>query len=404
MRLLLYAFLVPVLAWASSADKFHQRFDLVKNDEGKVTLIKLKRTYSKFSLKPFIEQIKADLITAQEAWQSKGDARMISEINRELKAMGINVQDKDLFGEGKNFRDALYFVPKIPVNDSFAELQKNDFLKEFEKKIQEALTLIDLSVMANLDDSTYFYKKKVIYQVMVWALNEAKKRFSNVPILNLASYVVVKVHDLLVEQRTFHHAVMLGYFETVNEADLKMTKEEVDRAVSSIYENMIQPTDFLGSRAAQADWQAYGFSRFYAQVRSGQARIRLLTSGLGPMTMSHVQRLNYAFSTFKDAAGDKIYHLLNNAHAYSGKPALAFDFQKPEKIKRQRALINLGQLALGFLPLPEFIKTQADSFLDSMTVNQRRTEGALISFFELTDNAQMVRSIYQQTSNPYLLP
>jgi hypothetical protein len=400
---ILCLFLILIQGAFAGPEKFSSRFQLIKNDQGKVTLIKLKRTQEKFSLRPFIEQIKSDLIVAQQAWGSKGEEKMKRDIDSQLKLMGINVQDKNLFGEGQNFKDALYFVPKINVNQSFSSLESGDFLKEFESKIQEALKILDLSIMANLDDPTFFYKKKVIHQVVVWALNEAKKRFSDIPILNLASYVVVKVHDLLLEQRLFNHAMMLGYFENTPEAELGMTKEEVDRAVSSIYENLIAPTDIFGSRRAKEDWLNFGFNQFYIQVRAGQSKIRMMTSGLGPVTLKHLERLNYGFSVFSDTEGDKIYHLLNNLHSYSSKPAIAYDYKKPERIRRQRALVNLGQLALGFLKLPAFIKTQADSFLDSMVVNQRRSEGALISYFELQNNEEMVKALFKQTSNPYIL-
>ena len=56
--------LVSLSAFAreNSVDGFNSRFNLVRNAEGKVTVIKLKRATRFFTIKPFIEQIKNDLL------------------------------------------------------------------------------------------------------------------------------------------------------------------------------------------------------------------------------------------------------------------------------------------------------------------------------------------------------
>ena len=114
--------------------------------------------------------------------------------------------------------------------------------------------------------------------------------------------------------------------------------------------------------------------------------------------------MNFAFGEFSVEGNRKIYNLLANQHMFSNKPALAYDYSNPTKVKRERALLNLAQVALGFIPgIPGFIKSAANSFIDSMHKEQRLLEGALVAHFELTGNGVMVNEVYRQNINPYLV-
>ena len=85
-------------------------------------------------------------------------------------------------------------------------------------------------------------------------------------------------------------------------------------------------------------------------------------------------------------------------------PAALAKRQRMLKVKRERALLNLAQVALGFIPgIPSFIKSAANTFIDSMHKEQRLLEGALVAHFELAGNAPMVNEVYRQNINPYLV-
>lgn len=403
---MIHRFLIAVLiatasvgASAQDSAGFRKRFQLVKNSEGKVIAIRLK-TFSSFSLRPFVDQVKNDLIAEQRRWSSKNAQEMEAQIDAELMSMGLNPYAKEGEENAVAIKDSLMNVPNIPVEASFAEIQRSGLMAEFEAKLQEALIQFDLSAVAHLEDSRFFYRRAVTHAVVSWALEQAKKRFASVPMLNLASFVIVKVHDLLLEQKTFHHNMMLHYFQTMPDGALGMTKEEVDRAVSSIYEYRIQAASYNESNRAARDWGRYGWNIFYVQLRQGNTRQRGLESA---GTLREVNRLNFAFVEYNDGESQKIFHLLMNEHMFSGKPALAFDAAKPEKVKRQRALLNLAQVGLGFLPVvPGWIKSMVETFINSMTVDQGRLEGALVPVFEAQGRTDMVEAIYKQNINPYL--
>lgn len=383
---------------------FNSRFTLVKNNEGKVTAVKLKKATTRFSIMPFIEQIKSDLMDEQQGFVALSEAQKEAEIDGMLFDMGLDPYAKDNGAdEARKIKESLLNIPNINIEAAFKELNQRDFWREFEAKLHEAFLYIDPTVIANLEDPRFFYKKQVTYKVVAWALDQAKKRFSNLPILNIASFVIVRVHDMMMEQRHFHHNMLLHYFEAIPETKLGMTKEELDRTVSSIYEYRIDATDILSSNKAAKDWLNFGVNKFYAQVRSGNTRIRDWQSPFSGVAFEDVKKVNFAFAEATQQGSKRIFHLHLNAHQFSSKPALAYDYSNPKRVKRNRALLNLGGVALGFIQMPGWIKGNIDNFIKSFYVEQVRMEGALIGYFESTGNQAMINRIYAQRANFYIV-
>ncbi len=401
-----FGLLLSLTAFAQdmSIEGFNNRFSLVRNDEGKVTVVKLKKATTKFSIMPFIEQIKQDLKDEQASFNGLTGTDKEAEIDGMLADMGMDPYAKDQGAEeARKIKEALLNIPNINVDAAFTELDQRDFWKEFERRLHEAFLFIDPTVLANLNDARFFYKRQVTYKVVIWALEQAKKHFSNVPILNIASFVIVRVHDMMMEQRHFHHNMLLHYFETIPETKLGMTKEEVDRTVSSIYEYRIDATDFFSSNRANADWLNYGMNNFYTQVRSGNARVRTWEGPLTNVNFQNIKKINFAFADVTQEGARKIYHLHLNGHQFTSKPALAYDYSNPKRVKRNRALLNLGGVALGFIQMPGWLKGNIDNFLKSFYVQQVRMEGALVGYFESTGDTAMINKIYAQRANFYIV-
>jgi hypothetical protein len=401
-----FGLLLSLTAFAQdmSIDGFNNRFSLVRNAEGKVTVVKLKKATTKFSIMPFIEQIKQDLKDEQASFNGLTGTDKEAEIDGMLADMGLDPYAKDQGAEeARKIKEALLNIPNINVDAAFTELDQRDFWLEFQRRLQEAFLFIDPTVLANLNDARFFYKKQVTYKVVIWALEQAKKRFSNVPVLNIASFVIVRVHDMMMEQRHFHHNMLLHYFETIPETKLGMTKEEVDRSVSSIYEYRIDATDIFSSNRANADWLNYGMNNFYTQVRSGNARVRTWEGPFTNVNFQNIKKLNFAFADVTQEGARKIYHLHLNGHQFTSKPALAYDYSNPKRVKRNRALLNLGGVALGFIQMPGWLKGNIDNFLKSFYVEQVRMEGALVGYFESTGDTAMINKIYAQRANFYIV-
>lgn len=383
---------------------FNERFQLERNEENKVTAIKLKKAVTTFTIKPFIEQIKSDLSKEQESFNSLTTSEKEAEIDALMSDLGIDPDEKSNTQEARKVKETLLNLPNINIEEAFAELNRHqEFWKEFQTKLQEAFLFIDPTVLANLEDSRFFYKRNVTYKVVTWALDQAKKRFSTIPVLNIATFVIVRVHDMMLEQRHFHHNMLLHYFETIPESKLGMTKEEVDRAVSSIYEYRIDAANIFESNRAARDWLNYGMNNFYMNVRTGNARMRDWSSPFSTLNFQDIKKLNFAFASVTHEGARKVYHLHNNAHLFSSKPALAYDYSSPNRVKRNRALLNIAGVALGFVQMPTWLKSNVESFIRSFYVNQVRMEGALIGYFESTGDVKMANKIWSQRANFYIV-
>jgi len=384
---------------------FKERFTLVRDAEGKIHLIRLNKVVKTFTLMPFLEQLKTDLLGEQESFNGLYADEKEAEFDEMLFQMGIDPYLKAQSGqeEIQKLKESFLNIKNIDVEKTFKSLAQGDFWKKFERKLNEAFQFIDPTILVNLNDPRFFYKRTVSYEVIRWALEEAKKRFNEVPVLNIASFIIVRVHDMMLEQRHFHHNMLLHYFESLPESKLEMTKEEVDRAISSIFEYRIEVINFLESNRAAADWLNYGVNRFYQMVRSGNSKIRSWESSSAQVDFKEMKKLNFAFIQAKEEGVDKIFHLHHNAHQFSQKPALAFDFSKPDQVKRNRMILNLAGMALGFIKIPSFIKANVDSFLKSFYVSQVRAEGALVGYFESNQNLEMIDRIFSQRSNFYIV-
>lgn len=382
-----------------SMDGFHKRFNIVRDDNGEVTAIKMKFFTQKFSIRPYLMQIKNDLKAEIARMQSQNKSVTENEINALVDEL-IAGSEKSAETEENVYvlKDSLLNLTSINVDESFTEVQKHEVLKKFEFDLKKALKMLDLAIIADPTDARFFYRKNVTYEVVKQAINFAKKKFDSIPVLNLAAFIIVKVHDLVLEQRLFHQNMLLHYLNNF-ETKLGMSESEVNRVFSSIYESRIGVTGYGESNSAAQNWEHYGLDKFYAMVRTGNTRIRNADFGtdtLGP-------KYNFGFIEVKEDGERLVKNLINNKHMFSSKMATAYNYDKPNQVKRFRSLLNLGQVGLGFLPIPGWIKSNVERFVESYYVDQKRTEGALVGFFESTGNTEMFNAILKQNINPYLV-
>jgi tRNA splicing endonuclease len=380
-------------------DGFNKRFKIVKNDQGEVTAVRMK-FLSNFSLKPYLVQIKNDLKEEIARMQSKGKSVTDAELDALVDELIAGSDKSDEARENAYVvRDSLINLPNIDVDNSFKEVMKHDVLKRFEFDLRDALKMLDLRIVADPTDARYFYRKTVTYEVVSRALKFAKKRLGSVPVLNLATFIIVKVHDLVVEQRQFHQNMLLHYLEKF-ESKLGMSASDVNKVFSSIYESRIGVTGYLESNRAAASWDKYGIDKFFASVRAGNNKIRQATQ-YG--TMSRSDKLNFSFIDATVDGKKVILNLVNNQHMFSGNMGIAYHYEQPNRVKRFISLLNLGQVGLGFLPIPGWIKSAAESFAESFYIKQKTAEGALVGHFESTGNSEMMDAIVRQNINPYLV-
>lgn len=393
--LYILAFSISAMA-ADNFDGYNKRFKLVRDDSQNITYVKMNMLNQRISFMPYLLQIRDDIKKEIQRMQSESFNSELDMMLEELKANSDKSEQLDetvwaLRGSIKNLKD-------VDIDHFFKAAQTKNVLSFFQTELQKAFDKYSLAVIASTEDPRYFYKRNVTYEIVKRALDFAKKQFSDIPLLNLASMVIVKVHDLVLEQRLFHQNMLLHYLQNAKVEDLGLTVDEADRIFSSIYESRIAVINYRESNEAASNWTRYGLNKFYETLRTANNRVRREMS-----TLKEVNRLNFAFVQVKEDGQKLIKNIVHNKHSFSQDMSIAYYVEQPDKVRRFRSLLNLGQVGLGFITLPGWLKSQVNSFVDSYYVEQKRLEGALIGHFEMSGNMVMARQIKEQLINPYII-
>jgi hypothetical protein len=190
----------------------------------------------------------------------------------------IGYGDEKSNGQAQIIVDSLKRIENVDFDAVFSDPEFKNVMTEFEWKLSDALEKLDPTVLAHVQDMDFFYQKRVTYQVLTWALNFAKKRLSQIPILNTASYVLVRVEELVRQRRLYHQNMLLHYIEQNSAEELGITHMEANHIMSSIYESRIPWFAFWESRAAQANWDKFGVNKFFTPIRLNNNRFRRMSS------------------------------------------------------------------------------------------------------------------------------
>ncbi|GAB4419984.1 MAG: hypothetical protein OHK0056_30330 [Bacteriovoracaceae bacterium] len=374
-------------------ESFNKRFQVVKQD-GKAIMIKDRSLKFTFSITPYLSMIKSWIEQEQLRMDSKAD--YTAEIAAMLEA---DQMEKGAYSNEQVpiVVEALKSLKGLDTNLIFNDPEFLSFFKKFELDLNDALSKLDPFVVAHLDDSKFFYTKRLTYQVVTMALNMAKKQFSQVALLNTASFILVEVERMIREKRLFHQNMLLHYLENIPEAELGLTHSEANRAFSSIYESRIQWFAFWESRAARDNWEKFGTEKFYASIRTANSRLRQFQTTYDSVG----ERLNYAFQKVQIDGEEAIINLYDSQDMFNSSPAISMYTNNVGKIARKRALLQLAQLGMSFVSLPSWIKSPVESYLKSHYQNQRLTEGALYAYFETQNDQQGMDSVKMIYQNPF---
>ena len=200
VRWLIVAGMLLSFSCFAQLNGFKKHFKLEKNSSGDVTYVQMNMV-SSFSLRPYLEQVKEDLKSEIRRMQQKGYDAEIEAFIEELEESSDKSQEsqESIWA----VRDSLKNLKNIKVDEVFTQVESRGVLGKFEEELKKALKVLDLRVIASTEDPRYFFKRNVTYEVVTRALNFAKERFDNIPVLNLVSTIIVQVHEQVLEQRLF---------------------------------------------------------------------------------------------------------------------------------------------------------------------------------------------------------
>ena len=389
-------------AQAKSADAFFKRFQVLRTPEGKLIGIRDRTLSVKFSVAPYVKLIRSQLMKEQSLMSPTRLAN--GQYDSEIKSVIEEGFDQDFSGNqdqlDENVKvvvDSLKQLTVLNIEAVFTNDVFKDVVEQFQGKMTDAILLLDPTMIANVNDPTFFYKKNVTYKVVDWALDFARKRLSNIPLLNTASYVVVQVEKLITERRQFHQNMLLHYLENFKEEELGLTHEEVNLIWSSIYESRIQWYAFWESNNAKNSWDKYGINHFYTNYRAASTTLLNAQSIYSEVS----ERSNFSFQKVTYKNEKVIVNLFDKESMFQNRPALAYNYDRPTQVARKRVILTLAQLGLSFVPMSAIIKDNVGTFIKSFYQQQKITEGALYGYFESNGDTNGQKQIHAQYLNPF---
>ncbi len=390
------------VAQAKSAEAFFKRFQVVRAQDGKLIGIRDRTLPVKFSVEPYVNLIRSQL-TQEQSLMSKENLQS-GQYDSEVRNLLSEDMDQDLTGQQAQFDqnvqvvvDSLKKLAVLNVDFVFSHDIFKDVVNRYQVKMNDAIMLLDPTMIANVSDSSYFYKKNVTYKAVTWGLDFARKRMSNIPMLSTVSYVIVQVERLITQRRQFHQNMLLHYLENFKEEELGLTHEEVNLIWSSIYESRIQWYAFWESNAAKGNWAKYGINNFFLNYRMGSSNLKNAQSIYSEVS----DRMNFAFQKVTYNNEKVVVNLFDKEGMFQNRPAVAYNYDRPTQVVRKRLLLNLAELGLSFVPMSPNFKDYISSFIKSYYEQQRITEGALYGFFESNADSKGAAQVSAQYLNPF---
>lgn len=362
----------------ASLERFQSRFEMVRQD-GNLVAVRDRSIKLNFSIMTYLKYIKEELIKEQSLMNGVDSdyesnlENLFSDMD-ELQAIDSATGDKKV----KHIVNSMTSLSKMDFEAIFSNPAFVEVFTAMEGKLKDTLFYIDPALVAKPDNASFYYKRNVTYKIVSWALNYASKKLSSIPLLNTASYAITQIEKMMSTRRMYQQNLLLYYLETYSHEELGLTKEEADRVFSSIYESRIDWIAFWESADAKLDWLNWGGNKFYQNFRTATNRLRNFKDqyeGMG-------ERLNFSFQevTFK---GERvIVNLVDAQNMLDSRPAIAYSFDNPKKIMRQRAVLTLARLGLSFVTLPAIVKDYMHDYIKSYYEKQQITEGTLLGYFE----------------------
>ncbi len=376
---------LPVLSFAASnPSSFDKRFVITRQD-GKIVEIKDRFLSGGFKISPLLKYYKG-LLSSEQARMAFSP----HDYRQNLAATYGGEAPEDLV-------ESLESLQGVDFEKVFTHPQFQKLMGQYEARINQELDKIGLVTLAAPNSPKWFYKRQAMYEITMSFLKLAKSQLGEVPVLNTAMFILKEAERMIRERRSFHQNMLMHYLQNFKPAELGMSEQEVALTLSSMYESRITWYAFWEANAAAQDWTGYGSKKFGAAMAQASARM-----AQHQMDFDSVgARLNFAFQEGVQKGKKVIINLFDKKNMLSSKQSIAFYYDQPKLVARQRTLLQLGQLGLSFVSLPQFAKDMANNYFKSMYDNQRLTEGALVGYFESRGNNAMAGQFIRQNVNPF---
>lgn len=379
---------VENFCWATSIRTFDNSFEIERSANGKLEKIILKKnSESHFIEQDYMQNFLDELVRSQQEVQYHGAAGFIE----------TEMESNDWPEKIKRDQEA---VNRVLKNVSIEPALKNP-------KVKEALNLLvsgaendefNFRIIAVPYNQNYFYNNEAVLKLFVKASGVVTLVTGGSYGVSAGLFLVHSAFNMLLERRTYFQNYFLYYLEKYGPEKYGITKAEARLIKSSIYESRIKFWDIWEKNKARVDWEGYGHKKYLDQLIGADKRRKASTTDLTKWG----NRIGYVFNEGESSGYKRIINLFNPRSILSKRTSLGYEYNWPNRLRLQRLLYFLSQVAVRLSPVP-VVSDVYDHFVESLYIPQRQTEGGLYGYFCDTVSEQEAATVIQQSVNPFVI-
>lgn len=365
------------LAAADSLAPFHQRFELVRDEAGRLERVMLKSP--EVQMERYISEL--GLLVTELHNNPNFDIKAVSEL--------LEAQDWD----GDQIQIVARAIHRLKGEDlgrSFQDPNLQRVLKEVEAEMN--LEIFEFATVARPYSKLFFYRSEFAKRFIMWAIDFASSQISTNPAFDLAKYLIYRMVEFGFQRRIYFQRYFLHFLETHGPSALGLNEEEAQLVRSSIYEAQIEWYQIWKVQKAKRNWENYGANELEREKQICADRER----------DDSAQGLNFIFSESGQSQDLKVFNLLDAKRAFSSAPSLAYSEKHPDGLLIQRILFEVIKLGLDLAPIPGLALTPFNWLINSMYTEQIESEGALLAYLDSNGDQKRSRVIRRQSLNPFV--
>lgn len=378
---------IPKISFASHYDlsHFQNRFE-IKVNEANEKIIVDKTLINDLSIQTYIKNL-APYLTA--------DNSEVVDVVPTCKGYEYEKPDPELM---KSFAKAFEWMKKSNLGAMLVEPKFLEFISKVELETKKFTNDPQFVVVANLDNSSYFYKKAFLKYLNKQLNNLVKSYFNSTIYLKPVTYIASDYANFIVHKKLYHQNILSYYLETMNPADLGLTELERNRALSSIIDSKLS-FGFGGyweSKKIKNNFDGHGLKRLEEADKDAEKR----WSKHEKIFDSRAFKVNSAFSEVNFSGEQIAVNLADKKAKTDDKPSLAYDDKCPEFQYESRKRFEFTRVALGMSPIP--YSSQLFSVVKSKYQPQAMSEGMYYGYLEATNQFLKKEAVLKQSMNPLL--
>lgn len=377
---------IPQLSLASDGlSHYRERFEIQINTEGEKVIVD----------KSILEDLKIETyVKSLATYLSVSDTDVENEV---FACKGYVYEEPDL-DIGKSYAAALDWIKKTDIGKFLVDEKFLKFIKEMEGVTQQYTSDPSFATVANLDNSTYFFKKTFIKFLSNKLIDLAKSYFGATAYLKIVTYIGDDYSRFIVHKKMYHQNILAYYLENFRADQLGLTESEKRRALSSIRDSRLSFGfgGYFESNKIKKDFAEYGYKKLLEADKSGEKR----WSKHAALFNDRLFKINSSFSEASFGQSAITINVGVKKDKGDDRPSYVYDDACPDFLYKNRRRYEMSRIALGMSPIPYTGKLF--TLIKSKYQSQALSEGMYYAHLESTEQEAKKAVVLKQSMNPLL--